>query len=307
MSGDRLRSGVFRVRRGRPAWAVPVLLFLAVLIVAALAFNLANLDTGGEAIPDVPDAGGTPPTAVGAIVPDPYAGLFLFAVVGFLVIGAAIVLFRRRVHAKREPKPFSWWDILSSVVGFALVLALLLGWPRILAAFRPGATVASPAGAGAANNTAWPVAAGAPVALFLAASVFGALLVLVYLLRRGAGASEMDSDLADESLVGRRAADEAVQTAISELELGGDVRAAILACFQRFCALVGSRGIAGQLALTPRELKGLAIERLHVAPDASETLTSLFEEARYSEHRLGEEARSRALDSLARIRSALEA
>ena len=42
---------------------MPFLLFLVVVLVAALAYNLANLDTGGEAIPDISDAGGTPPGA----------------------------------------------------------------------------------------------------------------------------------------------------------------------------------------------------------------------------------------------------
>jgi hypothetical protein len=78
-------------------------------------------------------------------------------------------------------------------------------------------------------------------------------------------------------------------------------------CYQRFCALLGSRGISEQEAMTPRELEGLAVERLHVSREASETLTSLFEEARYSVHPLGEGDRRRAIDSLAGIRAALEA
>src|SRR5438093_6191539 len=87
----------------------------------------------------------------------------------------------------------------------------------------------------------------------------------------------------------------------------GDVRSVILACFHRFCALLGARGITAQGALTPRELEGLAVERLHVSREASETLTTLFEEARYSEHPLGEADRHRAIESLAGIRVALGA
>jgi len=105
----------------------------------------------------------------------------------------------------------------------------------------------------------------------------------------------------------RHAAADAVQDAIEELEVGGDVRSVILACFHRFCALLGARGITAQGALTPRELEGLAVERLRVSRDASETLTSLFEEARYSEHPLGEADRQRAIESLAGIRVALGA
>src|SRR6266508_3741630 len=143
--------------------------------------------------------------------------------------------------------------------------------------------------------------------LFLAVSVLVTILALTYLLRRPGSAYEGDRDDEPGGPDVRRKATAAVQTAIQELELGGDVRQVILACFERFCRLLGARGITEQVALTPRELERLAIVRLRVSPDASDTLTSLFEEARYSEHALGEADRVRAIDSLAGIRAALGA
>ena len=41
MSARRLRTVVSPMWRGRAEWAVPLLLFLAILLVAALAFGLA--------------------------------------------------------------------------------------------------------------------------------------------------------------------------------------------------------------------------------------------------------------------------
>ena len=298
---------MFRVRRGRPAWAVPVLLFLAILLVAALAFNLANLDTGGETLPGVPNAGGTPPSSVGSIAPDPYANLFVLMLGGFLVFGVVLLVFSKRVRAKRQVKPISWREYLSSILGIVVVLLLLLAWPRVIEALQGGAAATNPAGSGSGSSREWPIASGAPLGLFLVVTVFGAILILGYFLRRGASAYSEDSGDGGEGLGTRWAAADAVQTAIAELELGGDVRTVVLTCFQRFCGLLGARGITSQRALTPRELESLAIDRLHVAPDASGTLTSLFEEARYSEHPLGEDARIRAIDSLTRIRSVLEA
>src|SRR5438552_18852346 len=70
MSAERLRADVFRLRRRKFAWAVPLLLVLAVLLVAALAFNLANLDTGGESIPQATAPGG-PASRAGGLAPDP--------------------------------------------------------------------------------------------------------------------------------------------------------------------------------------------------------------------------------------------
>jgi len=159
---------------------------------------------------------------------------------------------------------------------------------------------------GAGNPTAWPASVGAPLGLFLAFSVLAAILALTYILRRGAaGGSRQEGETVRSD--DRREASRAVEATIAELELGADVRGAILACFQRFCRLLGARGITEQGALTPRELERIAVDRLHVAPDASATLTSLFEEARYSEHALQEADRSRAIDSLTGIRAALEA
>src|SRR5439155_711224 len=187
MNGDRLCMEVSRLRWGRPTWAIPVLLLLAVLLVAGVAFNLAN-----------------------------------------------------------------------------------------------------------------------PVGVFLAITMLAAIVLLVALLRRGMGPPELEEESVDKPAA-RHAAADAVQDAIQELELGGDVRSAILACFRRFCLLLGARGITAQGALTPRELDSLAVERLRVSRDASGTLTSLFEEARYSVHPLGEADRRRAIESLAGIRAALEA
>jgi Domain of unknown function (DUF4129) len=307
MRGDGLCAGVLRPRRGRPGWAVPLLLFLAVLIVSALAFNLANLNTGGEAIPVVPGAGGTPASQVGNLASDPTAEAAVLIMTTLLFAGAAALLLRRRAKGPRATKPFSWWEALTSVLGLGLFIVLLVIWPRVVRAFNgvPGTSDAT--GGGAVTDTAWPVASGLPLGLFLAGTVLVSFLVLAYLLRRGAGPFVEDTEEPLGIPAARHAAAEAVQEAIEDLSVGGDVRAAILACYQRFCALLGSRGMSEQKALTPRELEGFAVLRLHVSRDASETLTSLFEEARYSEHRLGETDRHRAIDSLAGIRAALEA
>lgn len=305
MSARRFRTIVTRTRRGRAAWAVPLLLFLAIVLVAALAFNLANLDTGGEAIPGGTVSGGTQPSALGVF--DPFLGdLLLVVLVSFVVAVLVYAFLHRRVRQKAPTKPFSWWQLISSAFGLILVISLLLAWPRMIQAFRVGQTPPTTGDAGASGN-GWPVAAGAPLGLFLGLTVLATILILVFLLRRGAGIAEMEDEPPGDDPGARRAAAYAVQDAIDELEVGGDVRSVILACFRRFCTLLGARGITAQGALTPRELEGLAVNQLHVSREASETLTSLFEEARYSEHPLGEADRHRAIESLAGIRIALGA
>jgi len=307
MSGHGLRSTVFPSRRGRGLWAVPLLLFLAVVLVAALAFNLANLDTGGEAIPDVPDAGGPPPGSEGLVTSDPLSNAILISILVVLAI-ATIYAFLRAKNQKGTPmKAPSWWEIVSSFIGMIVIIALLFTWPRVVRAFQGTVGDASPPGTGGGSAVGWPTAAGLPAGIFLLGSLLAAFLVLAFMIRRAAATREPEvADLLG-GLRSRRAAAEAVREAMDDLELGGDIRGAILVCYQRFCALLAGRGIEAQEALTPRELSVLAIERLGVSTEEADVLTSLFEVARYSDHTLGEPDRERALASLEHIRSALEA
>src|SRR5437870_12435390 len=98
MSARRLRTNVIRTWRGKAEWAVPLLLFLAILLVAALAFNVADLDTGGEAIPGAGAAGGTEPRASGGFDPI-LADVILLVFAGFVVATRVFAWPGRRVHA----------------------------------------------------------------------------------------------------------------------------------------------------------------------------------------------------------------
>src|SRR2546428_3800264 len=160
MSARRLRTVVSPMWRGRAEWAVPLLLFLAILLVAALAFNVANLDTGGEAIPGGGASGGTEPNAFGVF--DPLAGdLFLVVFVSFVVAILVHAFLRRRVRRKVPTEPFSWWQVVSSAIGLLLLIALLLAWPRMLQTLRGGQTAPTTGDAGASRGSRWPGAAGA--------------------------------------------------------------------------------------------------------------------------------------------------
>jgi|SRR3990170_2205063 len=307
MSGLGLRSGVFPFRRGRGLWAVPFLLFLVVVLVAALAYNLANLDTGGEAIPDISDAGGTPPGAQGIIPSDPLVTAVFLGILGGLAVGAVYAFLRTKDRKGTRTRAPTWWEIVSSFFAMIILIALLFVWPRVLRVFQGSSADVPPPTTGGGSVTEWPVAAGVPAGVFLLGSLLAAFLVLALLIRRTNAAREPDAAALLGRLGPRHAAAEAVRRAIDELELGGDVRGAILACFRQFCGLLAGKGISDQETLTPRELSDLAIHRLGVSTDEADVLTSLFEVARYSDHVLGDADRERALASLDRIRAALGA
>src|SRR3989442_10489203 len=156
MRPRRLRTDVIRTWRGKAEWAVPLLLFLAILLVAALAFNVANLDTGGEAIPGGGASGGTEPNAFGVF--DPLVGdLFLVVFVSFVVAILVHAFLRRRVRQKGPTKPFSWWQVGSSALGLLLIIPLLLAWPRMLQAFPGGPNAPTTGEAGAPAGAGWPI------------------------------------------------------------------------------------------------------------------------------------------------------
>src|SRR5438094_433263 len=287
---------------------VAITLALASAIVLAAIGAFALISSSGSvlsgpgysnqtALQGVRDA--TPSIGAGLIGPL----LFLLA-----VLGGAILFFRNRTRVRAPAKPFTWWQVLARALGVAFLVAVLIAWPRAIQAARERAgTQANTTADGGTFTTVWPAAAAGPIEIFLLVAVLLAVAWLAYLFRR----ARMQGDATDWEdgfpvSMARGVAAETVREAIQEIESGGEVRPVILACFQRFCALLGSRGSTQQDPLTPRELERLAVDRLRVSRDDSATLTSLFEEARYSEHPLGDIDRARAIDSLGKIRVALE-
>lgn len=290
--------------RGRAVWVIPLLLFLAMLLAASLAFNLANLDTGGEQMPGPPNSGTTAANPWGLIDPITAQILLSVAFAGFVAVFILFYLMRQKgTRVKRVLRPSTWSDILATVLALVLLMGVLFLWPQFASRVKDTRAPSNGTTNGAVSNTLPIAPGGIPLGFFLAGAVLASVVALALFLRVGLNLGRPDDSL---SLSKRRlAAAEAVQAALAELQLGGDVRTVILACYSRFCFFLGARGLGGQETLTPRELERLAVTGLAVSPDSAESLTSLFEEARYSEHALGEADRDRAVSSLERIRADL--
>ncbi len=285
---------------------MPALLLLAVLLAAGLAFNLAHLDTGGDAAPAIPNAGGTTPARTGVLDVQAYQSVFVVAF--FLLAAATVVLFlrsRRRARVAGRPRSLTFWDVLGAILGLGIFLVFLYVWPHAVGALQNNPGDPGPTSNGTASASPLPTVAGLPLGLFFAGAFVLALVLIVRLLHLGDFVPRpLPSGLSRAS---REVAAEAVADTIREIEIGGDVRGAILACFDRFCRLLGERGVREQISLTPRELEALAVRGLRVSEESADSLTTLFEEARYSEHALDDADRDRAVESLRRIRAALEA
>lgn len=296
-------------RRGRSAWIVPALLCLAVVLVAGLAFNVANLDTGPETVPDVRDAGGTEPSSRSLIGLPPLVWATT-SVVALLLVSLVVYSVLRRRKEKAPKRVVGRRNMyLQTLITILVLVVVLSAWRQVTP--NPEEGEGDGDGSGEPGNgfqtPELPRIAGIPLAAFLAGAVFAGLVALAYFLKAAPQGPPLVGEWLRVPKPSREEAAATVGEAIRRIELGGDVRSAILLCFHRFSELLGARGIRDQDVLTPRELEGLAVDRLRVSADAAEDLTGLFEEARYSTHPLGEPARDRALRSLERIRAALEA
>jgi uncharacterized protein YneF (UPF0154 family) len=96
---------------------------------------------------------------------------------------------------------------------------------------------------------------------------------------------------------------EAMERAIYKVKIGKDVRGAILAAYKEMEKLMKSRGVEDKKYYTPREFREFALQTLRISPKPVDTLTNLFEIARYSTHEMNEEHRRMALKALEDIRN----
>ncbi len=91
---------------------------------------------------------------------------------------------------------------------------------------------------------------------------------------------------------------QALAQAAGELESGSDPRAVVIALYATVLRRVGPM-VGGVDTATPEEIRAQHLVRLGVEADVAESLTRLFEEARYSTHPMGAEAAERARITIA--------
>jgi len=296
--------------RGRSSFA-PVLLFAAVLLLGALAFAIANLDDSTPLPPLTPDRGSAPFGPFGAQV-HPYwiVAIAIIALAAFITV--VVVKFRR--FGSLIPAS----EVLLYAIAIGLIVLTIFLWPQVTGELDtlvqgPEEPEPDPGGnAGGAGTAPFGLGAlstvtGLPIAL----AAFIILAIVVFLIsrsprgfrRRSRAARGIEG--AKEELRLEIAA--ALNRTVLDLEAAGDFRTAVLACYQRMLALLERRGLLGQDVLTAREIEARALTELGLSRESVNTLTALFEEARYSDHPMGPRERSRAVENLNAVRRELGA
>jgi NADH:ubiquinone oxidoreductase subunit 5 (subunit L)/multisubunit Na+/H+ antiporter MnhA subunit len=231
---------------------------------------------------------------------------------GAVMIGALIAFVwsqRRRKDEPPEPVPepteVPWfWKLLTIALplalGAAIVAAALTGvrtsqsskgLPTALGVSGPNLTQPTPKPAG----SGFVVPAWLPWTslVILAVAIVAAVWFLVL---RQPRVDESDD---------RAAAEAAVQAAIAALGTERDARAAVIAAYGAMERTLAEHGTARLPSEAPREF----LERILLASGATardaETLTGLFEEARYSAHPIPDRMRELAASALASLRARL--
>ncbi|MBS3781592.1 MAG: DUF4129 domain-containing protein [Candidatus Thermoplasmatota archaeon] len=96
-----------------------------------------------------------------------------------------------------------------------------------------------------------------------------------------------------------------VDSAVTELREGKDVHSTILRCYQKMCLILEEEGAKNFDFMTPREFEKQAMRTLDVSTSKITEIREVFELAKYSNYRLGDEERDRALKSLKELRKEL--
>ncbi len=99
---------------------------------------------------------------------------------------------------------------------------------------------------------------------------------------------------------------EKIDMAMRDLEDGKEVQDVIIRAYDEMCRVLARKGVKGEKSMTPREFQETVIEQTGIAPEPVKRLTSLFEEAKYSSHPIGNDKRKEALLALGEFKKEME-
>ena len=297
------------VSRRQAQALAPLFVAGSVLLLALLAFNLRNLDPGGEELPPVPVNEPSP----GGVVPGEFGGAlrsFYLATVLTLVLIVLVGSVWLRHRGVKLRKLVSIWELIGYALATTFLVLVLLYYETIFEALQaffgwigvlggsgdPGGGAGGGQGAGRTPSTVLLWIGIAVVVLYVALFSYRFLPRLHEVITYEAPAGK-----------GRRELAQAVRTAIRDLESGEDFRAAVLRCYKTMVLLFEQHGLRAQASQTAREFEADALRGMGVSQESIDDLTTLFEEARYSAHAIGERQRDGAIECLGTIRGQLEA
>jgi hypothetical protein len=241
--------------------------------------------------------------AVPATLQDSLVTLLVIAYV-VAIVAVIVAFFKRR--PLQAPRESHWLRNYLGVLAFMLFVTLFGSWAirhgfshadqkpvRVQGKPRPESGRAQlPPGATRPAHFQWPLALGL-VGLVLVAGV------LVYIRERRPPLSPRGEPL--EAELAR-----AVETTIEDLRRERDPRRAVIAAYANMERVLAAHGLARTPAEAPLEYLARVLRTLHVRESAVQSLTGLFEYAKFSEHDIDTTMKDDAIAALIAVRDDLQ-
>jgi hypothetical protein len=140
---------------------------------------------------------------------------------------------------------------------------------------------------------------------WLTALVLGSVLLGLVLAFGLAIHNRRDPEPDDEAALAA-ALDDVLADTLDDLRAERDPRKAVIRAYARMERTFAAYGVARDPAETPLEYVARALDTLSVAPVAVRRLTSLFERAKFSPHRVDTVMKDEAIETLVALRAELE-
>jgi hypothetical protein len=267
---------------------------IGLLIVVALAARGGHPSGNGQFVS----------RAVPATLQDSLVTLLVIAYV-VAIAAVIVVLFKRR--SLQAPRESHWLRNYIGVLAFILLVTLFGSWAirhgilhhadqrpvTVQGKPRPeNGQTQLPPGATRPAHFQWPLALGL-VGLVLVAGV------LVYIRERRPPLSRR-AELLETELA------RAVETTIEDLRRERDPRRAVIAAYANMERVLGAHGLARTPAEAPLEYLARVLRALHVRESAVQSLTGLFEYAKFSDHDIDTTMKDDAIAALIAVRDDLQ-
>ncbi len=263
----------------RDATLLLILIFLFVLLaieVGTLNVDYTVMAPNGHTTIDMPPSS--------QVVYGDYSWIFIGVFYGIIVSGIiGALLIRKRLKGHMLDDIIS--EIIGTVITIGIIMGLIFGLNKV--------TISS------SENSVKPVG-GVPVsAVVFYVSLIFLMGILFYAIIRNIKRKEK------EVIVESKEAKKYVEQAIYTVQLGEDVRSAILRAYKELENMIHALRQSEKNHYTPREFENFIVENFEVSSAPVKKLVALFEAARYSPHEMSEAQREEAIAALEAVKREL--
>ncbi|MFO7618499.1 MAG: DUF4129 domain-containing protein [Thermoplasmata archaeon] len=288
---------------------IAFLLMAFVFALGNLVFNLENLYIGDESFPEFVMEGGI--QSQGVATNETLADAVKWIWFGFLAVCGFVLVIGAVSFGKSKDKK-KWRKLMYQIAGVLLAIGMIFAFGYFYEDIESsvmGIGTTDRLSGGGGNTTDGNVTGppGNPDALktIIAFGVFALIFIFcIVVLLAINNILKMRSAKLDYSDIERdkQVVAQTIQRTIDAIAGGSDTRATVIRCYTDMCKVMSKYGVKEEEHLTPREFLKLAVANLPVPEGQMRALVDVFEEARYSHHKLGETDSAKAVKALEAVK-----